>query len=262
MRTPQGLVNFRDLGGLPLHYGGAVASGVLYRSAALTELTDAGLAELESVGVGIVVDLRTELEARSAPDRLPAGGPPELLRLPLLEGAFGGAALAGPEGRAVPAATIDAMLASLPTIPELYAEMLAHAGGAFAQIARRVAAARPGSGSSVLVHCTAGKDRTGVAVAVLLDAVRADREAIVADYASSHANLVGAWEAGMVAAIEAMGVTVTPSLRALVTATPAEAMVATIDRIDADYGGGAGYLAAAGLADDELAALRHALRAA
>ena len=58
----------------------------------------------------------------------------------------------------------------------------------------------------MLVHCTAGKDRTGVAIALLLDAVGAERDAVVADYAASEANLSGAWADRMFAMIDAMGI--------------------------------------------------------
>ncbi len=69
---------------------------------------------------------------------------------------------------------------SLPSLGELYIGMLQHGAPAFAQAARLVAASNDDAPTAVLVHCTAGKDRTGVATALLLDAVGAERSAIVA----------------------------------------------------------------------------------
>jgi protein-tyrosine phosphatase len=112
----------------------------------------------------------------------------------------------------------------------------------------------------VLVHCTAGKDRTGVAVALMLDAAGAERDAIVADYASSQANLAGPWAESMLGTITAMGVPITDSLRTLVTATPPAAIEQALTWVDGE-GGAAAYLQSGGLSDSELDALRGRLTA-
>ncbi|MGO8609293.1 tyrosine-protein phosphatase, partial [Rhizobium johnstonii] len=83
--TPiEGLHNFRDTGGTPLSAGGATRSGVLYRSDSLGALTPAGLAELASTRIGVVVDFRTPEERRSAPDRLPDSRPIHVVELSIL----------------------------------------------------------------------------------------------------------------------------------------------------------------------------------
>ena len=95
----------------------------------------------------------------------------------------------------------------------------------------------------MLVHCTAGKDRTGVAIALLLDAVGAERDAVVADYAASEANLSGAWADSMFAMIDAMGVPRTPTLDELIAATPPAAIEEALAWVDREHGGSAAYLA-------------------
>jgi protein-tyrosine phosphatase len=110
------------------------------------------------------------------------------------------------------------------------------------------------------VHCTAGKDRTGVSVALVLDAVGAERAAVVADYAASAANLAGPWADGMRAMITAMGVPLTPEIDTLVTATPPAAIEQALAWVDAQ-GGAAEYLQSGGLTDAELDALRARLTA-
>jgi protein-tyrosine phosphatase len=152
-------------------------------------------------------------------------------------------------------------LAQLPSLGDLYVSMLAHGAGAFAELARLVAASGDASADAdaVLVHCTAGKDRTGVAIALLLDAVGADRDAVVADYASSEANLSGAWAEGMFAMITSMGVPRTAELDALVAATPATAITRALDWVQQQHGGSAAYLRTGGLTEPELTALRSRL---
>ena len=93
---------------------------------------------------------------------------------------------------------------------------------------------------AVLVHCTAGKDRTGVAIALLLDAVGAERTAVIGDYASSEANLSGAWAERMFTMIAAMGVPRTAALDELIAATPAAAIAEALAWVDREHGGSAG----------------------
>ncbi|WP_349428612.1 tyrosine-protein phosphatase [Microbacterium sp. LWS13-1.2] len=285
--TLDGLQNFRDLGGLPLAAGGSVRPGVLYRSESLSGLSDAGVAALSASPIGVVADFRTPMEQASAPDRLPADREVEVVELSVLEGALTGAAgEAATTDGPIDTGMAKKILAALPRLGELYVQMLEHGAASFAEAARRVAApglsearqdvAAPqvpeaprsapvmagegagtvnGHASAVLVHCTAGKDRTGVAVALLLDAVGVDREAIVADYAISERNLAGPWAERMLAGIEQMGAPLTPEIRELVTGTPPAAIEQALAWLD-ERGGSAAYLQSGGLADAELNALR------
>ncbi|MDY0908733.1 tyrosine-protein phosphatase [Microbacterium sp. CFBP9034] len=258
----EGLQNFRDTGGTPLTGGGSTRSGVLYRSEALTALTPAGLSALASTDIGVIADFRTSAERGMAADRLPDTRAFRIVELPLLEGALTGAAqqaAAAPDPAAASAA-IAAALAQLPGLGDLYVSMLGQGAASFAELARLVAAATDDPPTAVLVHCTAGKDRTGVAIALLLDAVGADRAAVVADYSSSAANLAGPWADRMRAMVTAMGVPLTPTVDELLTGTPAEAIEQALAWTD-ERGGAASYLQSGGLTDDELDGLRARLAA-
>lgn len=227
--APAELVNFRDVGGLRAA-SGTVRPAVLCRSAAPTALTDAGRAQLLDGRVSLVADLRSRREA----DAGPPAPHPVTVRLPLLDG--------------------DAQaMTDVPTLDELYAGLLATAGPTFARVARLVADTEDGA---VLVHCTAGKDRTGLAVALVLEAVGVDRAEIVADYALSETRLRGAWTDRMLASVRAMGVQITPGLASLITGSPAPVMERTLDLLDTRYGGAVGYLTAHGLDEDTLDRLR------
>ncbi|WP_434968807.1 tyrosine-protein phosphatase [Microbacterium sp. bgisy207] len=259
--APQGTHNFRDIGGLPLSAGGATRTGVLYRSDALSALTDRGLEQLAGSDIGVVVDFRTAMEQQMAPDRLPASRPPHVVQLGVLEGAMAGMAqrvLRSASAAGDPQAAsriIDEALAQIPPLPDLYVSMLTHGGSAFAETARTVAR----SEGAVLVHCTAGKDRTGVAIALILDAIGVERDAIVADYSISERNLAGPWTDRMFAMLEGMGLPRTPALDDLVAATPPSAIVTALEWVAAEHGGSADYLRSSGLTDDDVDTLRRRL---
>lgn len=250
-----GTYNSRDTGGTPLRSGGETRSGVLYRSDALSSLTDAGRDDLAATGVGTIVDFRTEAERGDAPNLLPESPALRTVTLSILEGAMSmpagaGAALADP-------AALRALLERIPTLDRLYVGMLESGAASFAEVARIVARSAD-ERSGVLIHCTAGKDRTGVATALLLDAVGAERDAVVADYAVSASNLAGPWAERMLARTESWGVPRVPQIEALVTATPPAAIEAALAWTD-ERGGAAAYLRAGGLEDADLALLRERL---
>ena len=257
----EGSFNFRDTGGVPLTGGGAIRPGVLYRSDALSGLTPAGLEQVAATDIGVIVDFRTPMERMMAPDRLPSTRTYRVVELALLQGALTGlaqqamqAGAPGGDPDAAAAAVRDA-LAQLPSLGALYVSMLTDGAEAFAELARLVAT----EDSAVLVHCTAGKDRTGVAIALMLDAVGGQRDAVVADYAVSESNLSGAWADGMFATIDAMGVPRTPALDELIAATPPAAIEEALAWVEREHGTSAAYLHSGGLTEAELAALRRRL---
>lgn len=252
-----GLQNFRDTGGTPLTDGGTTRSGVLYRSEALSALTPVGLAQLAETDIGVIADFRTPVERGMAADLVPDSRPFRMVELPLLEGALTGMAQQAPvaDDPEAAKAAIAAAVSQIPSLGDLYVSMLGQGAASFAELARLVAAATDDPPTAVLVHCTAGKDRTGVAVALMLDAVGAERASVVADYSSSAANLAGPWADRMRAMVEGMGVPLTPSVDTLLTGTPPEAIEQALAWVDA-RGGAAAYLQSGGLTDDELAALR------
>ncbi|MGZ0712868.1 tyrosine-protein phosphatase (plasmid) [Coraliomargarita sp. W4R53] len=253
----EGTHNFRDTGGTPLTAGGVTRSGVLFRSDAFSALTDTGREQLAATDIGVVVDLRTETERAMTPNLLPTTRQFHVVELPLLEGAVTGLAkgVSDSSDPVAAKAAVTAAIAQLPTLGELYVSMLEGGATSFAEFARLVAASTQDPPTAVVVHCTAGKDRTGVSVALALEAVGAERSAVIADYTASAANLAGPWAERMRAMITGMGVPLTPNVDALVTGTPPEAIEAALAWVD-ERGGAAAYLQSGGLTDGELAQLR------
>ncbi len=177
----EGASNVRDLGGLPAATG-RTRHGVLLRSDALDALTEADVAVLAGVGVAHVVDLRTAAErAERGAGLLRSTG----ATYSELE-AFDDAVLA--RRRRARNAAFAAGVDPIAIMAEGYGEMLELAGPTFATVLGRLV--EP-AGVPVLVHCSAGKDRTGVLVALLLEAAGVEREAVVADYAATQQRMDG-----------------------------------------------------------------------
>lgn len=259
----QGTHNARELTGLPLAGGGTLASGLLFRSDALAALTDDGLQELVTLRIGTVIDMRTDAERSRAADRLPDDGSVTLLPLPMQGGAMDEMVkrlLPAATGASLSVTQVAEALKQVPTLEGLYVSILDASAPQFATIARTVLAASRTERPGVLFHCTAGKDRTGLAAAILLSVAEVPREEIVADYTQTEKNLAFGFAEALTRLITSLGVPLTPALKTLATESPASAIEAALDWIDANHGGVAGYLRVGGLTDDEIADLRRVLR--
>jgi protein-tyrosine phosphatase len=152
------------------------------------------------------------------------------------------------------------LLKQVPTLEELYIAILTDSAAQFATVARTVLDAARTPRPGVLFHCTAGKDRTGLAAAILLSVAGVPREAIVDDYTETEKNLALGFAEALTGLITSLGVPLTPGLKTLATESPASAIETALDWIDATHGDAAGYLRSGGLTDDEVADLRRVLR--
>ncbi len=242
----QGTVNFRDMGGYMTADGRRVRKGLVYRAGMLANLEAEDMAYLEKIGLKLVCDLRSFEEKDLAPDKLPAIDGLEYLHLPLN----------AEDNRAErlrtllfnPRAFEDIMV-------QMYKDVIVDGNAAlYGTILRRIA---DPANLPTLIHCTAGKDRTGVGVALLLMLLGVPDATIVADYTLSntfHENF-RAYGAQAVARLKWLGVNA-DDIQPLLICRP-ETMQATLDHIRAKYGGIEGYLTtAAGLDEGVLKALR------
>ena len=168
----QGTPNFRDFGGYPTTAGGQVKWGYLYRSGQLSGLTEQDIALLASLELDLICDFRRLEEQRGDPSLLPQERPPKVLSLPIVPGSIdslfeqaGGAAV-GREAMFAFMVEInrDFALEQTQTYSRMFAEILDVSDARF------------------LVHCAAGKDRTGFAVAMVLFALGVPRDVVLRDY--------------------------------------------------------------------------------
>lgn len=179
--------NYRDLGGMPTRHGRRTAWGRLIRSDGLDSLTEPDLIYLASVPLATVVDFRSVSEAERAPDRLPASvkshrhlaiipgkvgeaNQEDIFRQPLDDGFM---------------ENLNRFLALDSEIQDKYRE--------FFRLVQNEASL------PLLFHCSAGKDRTGFAAALILFALGVDHETVFADYMASELYLTGKYDEIMTA---------------------------------------------------------------
>lgn len=228
-----GASNFRDVGGLPAG-GGRTRSGVLFRSGNLAAVDDDGIEALRGMGLRRIVDLRDESERAHDPSRLD-DLPVEVQHEPLFLG------------------SVASFFARDLSLEQLYTEIADASADRVVSAIRGILIERP-----VLVHCTIGKDRTGVTIGIALAAAGVDPDAVVADYARTEALLPARRNAQVLAAIRALH---PENVHAedLATRSPERAMRALLAHLDATYGSAAAYLRAHGMTDAEIHRLREVL---
>ena len=248
-----GADNVRDLGGLPTEDGGAVRPGRLLRSANLQQLTDADVALLvEDLAVRAVADLRTGVEVMHE-------GPGPLHRDERVQVAHH--SLFPEDGAATDAAGAqDGAPVVLPwqergerfEAAEVYLRYLDERPDSVVAALRLIAA----TDGATVVHCAAGKDRTGVVIAFALAEVGVTRAAIVDDYARSGE------------AIEAIfaRLLASPTYAGDIDGADAdkhrprpETMRRLLTGLDERHGGPGAWLRSHGWTDADASALRHRL---
>lgn len=234
----QGACNFRDIGGYEARDGSTVHWGRIYRAGVLSYLGEDDQDELHTLQVRAICDLRRTAERRLEPTRWPTARdrPRELYWED------------GPDAPAIhdftsrrphtAAGMFDAMVELYRALP---AWMSSRIGGLFACIANDQV--------PLIIHCAAGKDRTGIAVAVLLGSLGVPWETVLEDYLLT--NQAGNFEAFMNARRNTMlGLSdsehpllaMPSSLRRVLFSADAVFLQAAKDEIDNRYGGLDAYL--------------------
>ena len=161
-----GCRNTRDLGGLRTRYGDRTRAQAVIRTDSLHCLDAAGRAAFDEVGAGLVLDLRSDWEVD---ETHPLADDPAYRRIPWID------------------PVRDKEFVPSPDLAEVYRGSLVRNRAQIVQVLRAVAGAPVGL--PVVVHCQAGKDRTGLLVALLLELAGVPREVIAADYAQSEVRL-------------------------------------------------------------------------
>lgn len=165
-----GGLNFRDLGGYETVDGRRVRYGELFRSGMMSGLEDDAIAEVAALGIRSVCDLRARDEREKHPSRWLEG---RGIHLSLREDGDGTGDLLAfyTKIEAAPETAREVMIASYRSMPYTLAPSYR------ALFARLLAGETP-----LIFHCAGGKDRTGIAAALVLTALGVPRELVVRDY--------------------------------------------------------------------------------
>lgn len=244
----KGAVNFRDVGGYRTADGSHVRWGAVYRSEGLSKLTESDLDYLShNLHLSLVCDLRGPTEVKTAPDRLPERNQPEVLHLPIDSSSKTMGQMIRTVLKGDPKQIDDAMAEGYINMvdtkgAEVFGPFLAHLADPKAL--------------PIVTHCTAGKDRTGIATALLLTVLGVPRQTVIADYSLTNAIYdTLAAELKNNKAMAAMGLN-SQKLAPLMLAKPVW-MERTLDHIQQKYGSVEEYLkTVAHLDDDALAKIR------
>ncbi|KRF21121.1 hypothetical protein ASG90_01565 [Nocardioides sp. Soil797] len=249
-----GTANVRDLGGYPTIDGREVVRGRFFRSEALSYpgagealgIWDAAHREhFDKLRLRTVIDLRAPKENQIEPSAWEEATGARVISLPILEGGDGsdtyffGDLLSGKSTSFL-----------IPDMVVFYETTLRRQSKVLGEVVRLLA---DKVNAPALVHCSAGKDRTGITVAMVLDALGVPRDLVVEDYA-----LTQQFRPNRVASyadlFDGLGVAL-DDVRVLFESPP-EAMEATLAHVDEEYGGSRSYfLEVCGLTDADLDAL-------
>jgi protein-tyrosine phosphatase len=249
----EGAVNVRDVGGLPATDGGQTVAGRLLRADNLQQLSAGDIEHLiRDIGVTTVIDLRSPTEVDSeGPAPLEAVPGVRHVRHPVM-----------PEYGAATDAVAEALLlrreerkSRFPDDPTC-GYYLGYLEDRPDQVVAAVRSIARDEGAA-LVHCAAGKDRTGVVIALALTAAGVRREAVVADYAATGQRIEAILDR----------LRRSPTYQADIDAAPADAhqarpetMTAFLREVGSRYGGVTQWLTDNGLSAEDLAQLRSKLR--
>jgi protein-tyrosine phosphatase len=244
-----GAVNVRDLGGLPTHDGRETVGGRLLRADNLQELSDADVARLVGdIGVTTVVDLRSSAELASE-------GPAPLDAVPGVQHAhhpvipeIGEATDAAAEALLIRTRQDRSRFPGDPTCGH-YLGYLEDRPDQVVAALGSIAQAR----GAALVHCAAGKDRTGVVAALALTAAGVRREAVIADYAATGERTEAILDRLRRSPTYARDI---DSLPAQAHQPRPETMAAFLQQMDARYGGVIRWLTDHGFSAEDLDLLR------
>lgn len=243
------VLNFRDFGGYDTADGARVARGKLYRSAAFADATETDIERLHAMGIRFMVDLRRPEERNREPNRWPGdrarviinnegpqdGLPPHLQALM--------------QDDITPASVTSYMhmlyreFASNPRHIDLYTNWF-----------RELVEGGPG-----LIHCAAGKDRTGLGCALTLMALGVPEEAVIADYEFTNAaiNLDERLHHIKDRMEVRLGRTLDPEALKPMLGVRVEYLRTAFDAIDAEFGSADAYMTnALGVGPAERAALK------
>lgn len=240
--------NLRDIGGYRTADGHWVKMGLLYRSDQLDRLSDADLAELHALGIHLIADLRTVSERQREPDRVPPGAEHLVLDVSAdRSGTLGG------DMRQAMQMIASGKGAEMLTAANRDFVSLAGARAAYTTLLARIGADDAGP---TLYHCTAGKDRTGWASAVILTLLGVPRETVMADYLASNTYLRAKNAAMLVAAAKSSHPIDPAFLEPVMTVRPSY-LEAALAEVEQRYGSFDEYRRQAlGIDDAALARLR------
>ena len=233
----EGSLNFRDFGGYPTRDGKSVIKGRLFRCGMLSDLSPSGRKAFEELDIGVICDLRRDDEILQYPT--PSEPPFENQRhIPIAPGTSTHLrdSFTSDEDREASADERSRFM------QEITREIARDHVGAYTQMLNALLEVENG----FLVHCMAGKDRTGFGVAIIQLALGVSETDVMADYlltnqASELITTIGQ-------RMSTQGMPLSQETLEILALVKKEYLMAALNELETQFGGINGYLEAAGLA--------------
>ncbi|WEV72501.1 tyrosine-protein phosphatase [Bifidobacterium sp. ESL0790] len=235
-----GVPNARGIGGYPTADGHKLRDGLFFRAAGLNFLGEHGIDDLHRLGIKEVVDLRDPVEVKLWSYKLPADI--HVDRVPLLK-----TNLHKSQG-------FKEMTSKGVDMAEMYHDIVFGSAEQIVLILRKLL---QDDGHPMLIHCTAGKDRTGITSGILMSLLGVDDDMVVSCYAQSGDNLGAAFKNTVVSGLMSdKGVGHISAAQTAMLASPPELMRTVLASIKEEYGSVERYCLNNGMSEDEVAGLR------
>jgi protein-tyrosine phosphatase len=240
-------LNFRDIGGLPTGDGSQVRSGVVFRSEGPASFLPIHQRELAALGVRLICDLRADAERLKSPNTWAPDA--RLLNIDI-----------DSDVRVSPGHLLETLGSdrSVEALRRASKKNYAATARALRPRVRELVQAIVDGQTPALLHCTAGKDRTGVLVALLLEALGVPEEIVVADYLRSdvYAQNLRLQEGLPRQIEEVFGFLPDDDWIDVLIGVDEEFIRAALETVHSEWGTVEGYFAAAGVAADLMGRFR------
>lgn len=173
--------NFRDFGGYKTVTGSELKKGLLYRSGDLSGATDTDLANLAALGIKTIYDLRSDRERQRQPDRIPGSASFTSFHLPMRP-------VVEYHGRSLRRlfSLMFGRERRTDYVAETYQAYREYATGYLPQLKAMFRRLSRPENLPALIHCSAGKDRTGVVIGLFQLALGVPRRMVMDDYLKSN----------------------------------------------------------------------------
>lgn len=223
--------NLRDLGGIPAADGRSIRRGIVYRSSHLAPPTEE-VDLIRALGIKSVVDLRSTRERSRAPNTFLEGEGVDIVEFDIVAD-FRAAADPLDHLRSDPSVASAAAL-----MRSVYRQLPNAAAPAVRGAAQLVVDGQV----PLLVHCTAGKDRTGFVCAMLLLAAGVTREAVTADYLESEGRLHVSVSDATRRMMEQAGLDLTEAALEAINSARVDYLAESFAVLESDHGGPDAYI--------------------
>ena len=232
----EGSINLRDFGGYTTQQGKTVKEGLLFRCGSMTDIPEHAFDDFASLDIGVICDLRSHEEAESSPT--PAGGPFACrVHIPIWPGSSTQFQETISKQNSGP--STDQFAEFMENVTR---EIARDHLEAYKQLIRELVSTDKG----FLLHCSAGKDRTGFGAALILTLLGVDHDTVMHDYlvSTESSALFQRMKDRMLENLKEQGknVKVDDDIIRVMSGVRAEYLLGAFEEIDNHYGGMSGYL--------------------